>query len=1279
MKTFTIIVIVLLSWTNIAKVFSQPVGFVDQVYSTGFTNAIGITFDANGRMYVSEKGGKVWIVENGIKSASPLLDISEEVGNWRDFGLLGVALDPAFLSNGYIYLLYTVDAHHLLNYGTPSYNAATDQYYDATIGRITRYTAESASNFTTVDYNSRLILVGDSAHNGFPSLHQSHHVGSLVFGTDGTLMAACGDAASYEQVDQGGQVSGGWVNNGLTYGIITAAQNIGAYRSQDTTCQDGKILRINPANGDAIPSNPFYDPAHPRSPKSRMWAMGLRNPYRMSLRPETGSHNPTHGNPGTLYIGDVGWNSAEELNVCDEPGLNFGWPKWEGMTHQPGYNNATYAPAVHTRPKLDWRGGTARGSVNGTIYNIGSSQIPGPNFTGNCATGGVWYTGNDYPAEYKNTYFLADYGGQWIRNVTFDANNNPTVVKDFLSSGGAITAVNSSPIEGSLFYVNNGSSVRVIRYSPSNQPPKAIIRSDIIYGTSPLTIPLRGDRSYDPENQPLTYTWDFGDGSPAGTQMNPVHTFNSGNSTPTSYMVILTVEDDQMVTAKDTLIVSLNNTPPQIVSTSVDNLDYFSGNVNQPLSAVVNDAEQSGAGLSYSWQVSLFHGNHHHPEPLDTNPSTTTILTPVGCDGILYFFRVELTVTDNAGLSDYYFKDIYPNCPGMEELPVAAFIAKNNPLLPMSFDFDASGSYDVNGPIQSYSWDFGDGNTGVGMTPSHVYYTSGNYTVTLTVTDSAGSTDDFSKVASVYCGNSAPEGFITFETWTGISGTNLSAVNWSSAPSSSSTLNIAQIPTDVANNYGSRIRGYIHAPETGAFIFWISSDDEGALYLSTDEDSTNMSLIASVPDWTSSLEWDKYPQQQSIAQNLIAGRKYYIEARMKEGGGGDNLAIGWQLPSGGQERPVPGNRLSSIANGGPVIADCGTCGSIAATDIALRGEYGACESVFNNAILEIQDEYEDALIGINDNNQDLGQVRVSTFDHGFSAGVFNNNFPFSNRSFYISTEKTPSANVNVELYITPEEFDALAAASIYVSSLGDLRIAKFSGGIPGVPGIGTPSVIIPSAASAGTGPGGSHVITFQTASFSTFYLTGPDTYFPVEWLDFSAIQQGDDAKLTWATANETNSSHFVIERSDDATNYEQIGITRAAGNSSKVLEYNYIDPMITRQSSSHLFYRLRQVDLDGSFDYSKVEEVVLRFSNTQLSLFPNPATDAFTVLVEAEKPAAARIQVMSLEGKQVIDYQWQPKEVREKTEIQTRGWAMGIYFVRMSCGSTVSTVKLVVE
>ena len=112
---------------------AQPAGFITENVGSGWIGATGLTFDENGRMYVFEKRGRVWIVENGIKLPAPLIDIGDEVGDWRDYGLLGFALHPNFLSNGYIYLYYVVDHHHLVNAGTPSYNPFANEYFQPSI------------------------------------------------------------------------------------------------------------------------------------------------------------------------------------------------------------------------------------------------------------------------------------------------------------------------------------------------------------------------------------------------------------------------------------------------------------------------------------------------------------------------------------------------------------------------------------------------------------------------------------------------------------------------------------------------------------------------------------------------------------------------------------------------------------------------------------------------------------------------------------------------------------------------------------------------------------------------------------------------------------------------------------------------------------------------------------------------------------------------------------------------------------------------------------------
>ncbi|MEL7063723.1 MAG: PQQ-dependent sugar dehydrogenase, partial [Bacteroidota bacterium] len=171
-------------WLGLAGAFAQPTGFLDQVYVSGFSTVIGLTFDDNGRMYVWERDGRVFIVDDGIKVSAPIIDLRDEVGGWRDFGLLSVALDPNFLTNGYIYMLYTVDHNHIYN------GAAAKDAFAQAFGRITRYTINNptaASDVVTLDPASRTVLLGETPGTGFPCTHQSHHVGGLVFGTDGTL------------------------------------------------------------------------------------------------------------------------------------------------------------------------------------------------------------------------------------------------------------------------------------------------------------------------------------------------------------------------------------------------------------------------------------------------------------------------------------------------------------------------------------------------------------------------------------------------------------------------------------------------------------------------------------------------------------------------------------------------------------------------------------------------------------------------------------------------------------------------------------------------------------------------------------------------------------------------------------------------------------------------------------------------------------------------------------------------------------------------------------
>ncbi|MDB5242132.1 MAG: hypothetical protein JWP57_2757, partial [Spirosoma sp.] len=449
--------LILVGFSSSLVAQSLPSGFASSQVQAGYNTSVGIIFSPDGRQFfVWEKSGKVYVSTwNGtayVRQNTPILDISEEVGNWRDFGLLSICLDPDFAHNGLMYLYYAVDRHHLLYYGTPQYNKAADEYFNASIGRITRYRINTTGGTLAADYASRLVLLGETRSTGVPLTHESHAGGTLLFGRDGTLLVSTGDGATYEGVDVGSDPTT-YFQKALNDGILKPSENVGSFRSQVVNSLCGKVLRIDPTNGDGIPSNPFYDAGNARSARSRVWAMGFRNPYRMTMQPNTGSTNPADGNPGRLLLSDVGWNTSEEFNVIDQPGLNCGWPLYEGMDKtvyyygknianqeepgQPTFESLCVQPTsptidpdktkrrfTHARPALDWnqdapiaRVPSFQGSTPMAL-TIGSGGAPaGQPFAGNCSIGGAFYTGTSFPAAYQNTYFFTDFGLNWIRNL----------------------------------------------------------------------------------------------------------------------------------------------------------------------------------------------------------------------------------------------------------------------------------------------------------------------------------------------------------------------------------------------------------------------------------------------------------------------------------------------------------------------------------------------------------------------------------------------------------------------------------------------------------------------------------------------------------------------------------------------------------------------------------------------------------------------------------------------------------------------------------------------
>jgi glucose/arabinose dehydrogenase/PKD repeat protein len=542
-----------------------PANFVveDIAPGAGWVVPTCVTPMPDGRILVGEKRGRVWIVQNGVKNPTPLWAADAEVLDSYDRGLLSVAVDPHYFVNHFVYFLYTVD---------PDSN--NDETNIGAWGRLTRYQVNFTDSSTVVP-SSRTILFGTSWGNGPVEYTSSHTIGTLRWGSDGSLLVSTGDGADFTV----GPDAGGLYPQYFGPGLANPADDIGSYRAQYIKSLDGKVLRINPANGHGYPSNPFFN-GDETSNQSKVWAYGFRNPFRFCVRPGTGSTNPTAGNPGTIYIGDVGWNDWEEMDVINFAGLNMGWPCYEGPVQQLDYWPLAPShlgcdslgivpddPNPATLPIADW---------HHRLDYVGNP----PGFIGNTSIGGVFYTDTLYPPQYRGQYFHGDYGQNWIRAGTFSPGNAMLSFDLFGSNMDGPVDFNREPGTGNILYVAIvAQQVRRIRYTGAvggNTAPVAVATAAPTSGPAPLTVVFDGTGSYDADGDSLTYTWLFGDGT-GSTLRNPTHTYTSSGS----FEAVLAVDDSRGAEGRDTIPILVHPLTP---FPSAPVLDDFN-RANQPLGA----------------------------------------------------------------------------------------------------------------------------------------------------------------------------------------------------------------------------------------------------------------------------------------------------------------------------------------------------------------------------------------------------------------------------------------------------------------------------------------------------------------------------------------------------------------------------------------------------------------------------------------------------------------------------------------------------------------------
>lgn len=202
-------------------------------------------------------------------------------------------------------------------------------------------------------------------------------------------------------------------------------------------------------------------------------------------------------------------------------------------------------------------------------------------------------------------------------------------------------------------------------------------------------------------------------------------------------------------------------------------------------------------------------------------------------------------------------------------------------------------------------------NSGTGLISGTVTAAPGTYRSTILVS-AAGQVTSVSFNWIVVLPNLGT-GQIAREWWTGIGGTTVASLTGNAAypsnPNGRDILSSFEVPSNWDDNTGQRVRGFLIVPVTGQYRFAIASDDQSSLRLSTDANPANAVEIASQPDWVDPRAWTWYAQQQSALITLNAGTLYYIEALMKEGSGGDHLAVGWQKPGDSAISVIAGTYL----------------------------------------------------------------------------------------------------------------------------------------------------------------------------------------------------------------------------------------------------------------------------------------------------------------------------------------------------------------------------------
>ncbi|HEY0637099.1 MAG TPA: ThuA domain-containing protein [Pseudonocardiaceae bacterium] len=572
-------------------------------------------------------------------------------------GLQGIKADPNFATNRWVYLYYapplSTPAGDAPATGTPASWAPFNG-----VNRVSRFTVNADFTLNTA---SAVTIIDVPASRGLCC----HVGGDLDFDAQGNLYLSTGD-------DTNPFESGGYAPIDERSGRNPAfdAQRSSA-NSNDLR---GKVLRIRPgaSGGYTIPAGNMFAPGTANT-RPEIYAMGFRNPFRMSVDkatghvylgdygPDAGTADPNRGPAGTV-----------EFARITGPGFH-GWPYCS--SHNQPYNDYTF-PSGPSGAPFNCAGGPVNNSPNNTgIQQLPPSQ-PGwipyggisspPEFTGGGLSpmAGPVYRYNaslvsdvKFPQYYDGTFFAGEFGRRWIKNVVPDTGGAPLKINPFPWTGTQVMDMEFGP-DGALYVLDYGtgffngdenSALYRIEYAANGRAPVPVATANRTSGVAPLAVTFSSAGTLDPDGDPITYAWDFdGNGSTDSTAANPSFTYTANGRFPAT----LTVRDSTGRSASTSVVITVGNTAPTVTLQLPANGRTFGFGDAVPFQVVVSDPQDGTIDCSRV-RVSYILGHDAHGHPLTSATGCSgTLQTSVDGEhgeGANVFGVFDAEYTDNGG------------------------------------------------------------------------------------------------------------------------------------------------------------------------------------------------------------------------------------------------------------------------------------------------------------------------------------------------------------------------------------------------------------------------------------------------------------------------------------------------------------------------------------------------------------------------------------------------------------------------------------------------------